>query len=91
MVVDTPHGEFEVKDITRKERRDFYKKVKKVFASNDESKLHDLGDEFASLAFGNDKNIDKALGKLSAVEEDQVLVAIIGSYMGLDLGNPIGD
>ena len=29
MVVDTPHGEFEVKDITRKERRKYYKKVKK--------------------------------------------------------------
>ena len=33
MVVDTPHGEFEVKDITRKERRKYYKKVKKVFTS----------------------------------------------------------
>ena len=31
MIVDTPHGEFEVKDITRKERRVFYKKVKEVF------------------------------------------------------------
>ena len=46
MIVDTPHGEFEVRDITRKERRDFYKKVKEVFSSNDENRLHDLCDEF---------------------------------------------
>tara|TARA_R110002020_G_scaffold234826_2_gene446940 strand:- start:2943 stop:3218 length:276 start_codon:yes stop_codon:yes gene_type:complete len=91
MVVDTKYGEFEVKDITRKERRELYKKVKEVYSSNDESKLHELGDEFALLAFGNDENADKALGKLSAVEEDQVLVTIISFYMGIDLGNPTGD
>ena len=91
MVVDTKYGEFEVKDITRKERRELYKKVKEVYSSNDESKLHELGDEFALLAFGNDENADKALGKLSAVEEDQVLVTIISFYMGIDLGNTTGD
>tara|TARA_R110002012_G_scaffold53962_2_gene138382 strand:+ start:2351 stop:2626 length:276 start_codon:yes stop_codon:yes gene_type:complete len=91
MVVDTKYGEFEVKDITRKERRELYKKVKEVYSSNDENKLHELGDEFALLAFGNDENADKALGKLSAVEEDQVLVTIISFYMGIDLGNPTGD
>ena len=91
MIVDTKYGEFEVKDITRKERRKFYKRVKEVFSSNDENKLHDLGDEFTLLAFGDDKNADKALKSLSAVEEDQVLVAIISSYMGLDLGNLTGD
>ena len=91
MVVDTKYGELELKDITRKERRELYKKVKEVYSSNDESKLHELGDEFALLAFGNDENADKALGKLSAVEEDQVLVTIISFYMGIDLGNPTGD
>tara|TARA_A100000172_G_scaffold51529_2_gene32431 strand:- start:193 stop:468 length:276 start_codon:yes stop_codon:yes gene_type:complete len=91
MVVDTKYGEFEVKDITRKERRKFYKRVKEVFSSNDENKLHELGDEFTLLAFGNDENADKALGKLSAVEEDKVLLTIISFYMGLDLGNLTGD
>ena len=28
MIVDTKHGQFECKDITRKERRALYKKVK---------------------------------------------------------------
>tara|TARA_R100001594_G_C4035381_1_gene262101 strand:- start:299 stop:574 length:276 start_codon:yes stop_codon:yes gene_type:complete len=91
MVVDTPYGEFEVKDITRKERRKFYKKVKQVFTSQDLSKLHELGDEFAVLAFGDDKKADEALKDLTAVQEDEVLTSIIGSYMGLDLGNLSGD
>jgi hypothetical protein len=91
MVVDTPYGEFEVKDITRKERRKFYKKVKQVFTSQDLSKLHELGDEFAILAFGDDKKADEALKDLTAVQEDEVLTSIIGSYMGLDLGNLSGD
>ena len=91
MVVDTKYGEFEVKDITRKERRELYKKVKEVYSSNDENQLHELGDEFALIAFGNDENADKSLGKLYAVEEDQVVVTIISFYMGIDLGNPTGD
>tara|TARA_R100001443_G_C3297417_1_gene164411 strand:+ start:195 stop:470 length:276 start_codon:yes stop_codon:yes gene_type:complete len=91
MIVDTKYGEFEVKDITRKERRKFYKRVKEVFTSQDSGKLHELGDEFTLLAFGDDKNADKALENLSAVQEDEVLTAIIGAYMGLDLGNLTGD
>ena len=91
MIVDTPHGEFEVKDITRKERRDFYKKVKEVFSSNDENRLHDLCDEFSLLAFETEEKTDAALKNLSAVEEDQVLISIISCYMGLDLGSPTGD
>ena len=91
MIVDTPHGEFEVKNITRKERRGFYKKVKEVFTSKDLGKLHELGDEFAVLAFGTEEKADKKLEQLTAVQEDQVLTAIIGAYMGLDLGNLTGD
>ena len=91
MIIDTPHGEFEVKDITRKERRKFYKRVKEVFTSQDISKLHELGDEFTLVAFGDDKKADEALGSLTAIQEDEVLTAIIGSYRGLDLGNLTGD
>ena len=91
MVVDTPHGEFEVKDITRKERRKFYKRVKEVFTSEDLSKLHELGDEFTLLAFEDEIKADEALKELTAVQEDEVLTAIIGAYMGLDLGNLTGD
>ena len=91
MIVDTPHGEFDVKNITRKERRKFYKRVKQVFTSKDLSQLHELGDEFASLAFGDDKKIEDAIGHLTALQEDEVLTAIIGAYMGLDLGNLTGD
>lgn len=90
MIVDTPHGEFEVKDITRKERRKFYRKVKKVYTSQELDKLHELGDEFTLLAFGDDKKADEALAGLTALQEDEVLTAIIGAYMGLDLGNPTG-
>ena len=91
MIVDTPHGEFEVRDITRKERRAYYKKVKIVYSSGDFEKLHDLQDEFALVAFGDDENADKALKGLSSVQEDEVLTNIISAYMGLDLGNPTGD
>ena len=96
MVVDTPHGEFEVKDITRKERRKYYKKVKQVLSNNQTEEvnlesLHELGDDFVILAFGNEKNAEKALGSLSVVEEDVVINSIISAYMGTNLGNPSGD
>ncbi len=91
MIVDTQHGQFEVKDITRKERRKYYKKVKEVFTSQDLAQLHILGDEFALLAFENDKNAEESLKGLSAVQEDEVLTQIIGAYMGIDLGNLTGD
>jgi hypothetical protein len=45
MIVDTNHGEFDCCDITRKERRAFYKRVKEVFTSQDLSQLHELGDD----------------------------------------------
>ncbi|QDP53888.1 MAG: hypothetical protein Unbinned202contig1002_17 [Prokaryotic dsDNA virus sp.] len=91
MIVDTPHGEFEVKDITRKERRKYYRKVKTVFAEQDQEKLHDLSDEFALLAFKNDETAEKKLGNLTALQEDEVLTAIIIAYMGLKVGNSTGD
>ena len=91
MIIDTKHGQFECKDITRKERRELYKKVKIVGIDSDISKLHDLADEFALIAFGSEKNIEKSLGRLTPLQEDEVLNAIIGAYMGIDLGNPTGD
>ena len=91
MIVDTKHGQFECKDITRKQRRTLYKKVKEISSGGDISKLLDLADEFAILAFGDEKEADEQLGKLSAVQEDEVLNEIIGSYMGFELGNDIGD
>lgn len=91
MVVETKHGDFSVNNITRKERRKYYKKVKEVFASNDVGKLHDLADEFTLIAFGDDKEAEKKLKGLSATEEDEVLTAIIVSYMGMNMGNDTGD
>ena len=90
MVVDTPHGEFEIQDITRKERRKHYKEVKKTDMSN-LGDMHELCDKFALLAFGDEKTVDEKLKGLSAVEEDEVLSAIIVAYMGLKLGNSTGD
>ena len=37
MIVETKHGDFEVNEITRKQRRDHYKEVKKAF--NDKNDL----------------------------------------------------
>ena len=91
MVVNTKYGEFEVKDITRKERRKHYKRVKEVFADQNVNELHDLADDFTLLAFGTDKKADEELKDLSALEEDEVLTAIIMAYMGLDSGNSTGD
>ena len=91
MIITTKHGEFECKDITRLERRKIYKRVKNVFMDNDIEKLHDLADEFTLFAFGNNKNADKALEGLSAVQEDEVLMEIISQYMGFDLKNASGD
>ncbi len=91
MIVETPHGEFECQDITRRQRRDYYKKVKKVFASQDTSELHELADEFALLAFGDEEKADKELEGLTALQEDEVLTAIIVTYMGMQEGNDTGD
>jgi len=91
MIVDTKYGQFECKDITRKQRRALYKKVKHISSGGDIEKLHDLADEFAILAFGDEKKAEEQLGKLSAVQEDEVLNEIISSYMGFDLGNDTGD
>ncbi len=91
MIVETKHGQFECSDITRKKRRELYKKVKQVSNDGDISKLHDLADEFALLAFGDEKTAESKLGTLSALQEDEVLNEIIGSYMGFDLGKDIGD
>ena len=90
MVVETPHGEFECQDITRRQRRGYYKKVKEVFASQDSSKLHELADEFALLAFGDEEKADKELEGLTALQEDEVLTAIIVNYMGMQEGNDTG-
>ena len=88
MIITTKHGEFEVRDLTRKERRKYYGNVKKVFASGDVLLIHKLADEFALFAF---KNPDEALKGLSAVHEDEVLNEIIIQYMGIDLKNASGD
>tara|TARA_R110000824_G_scaffold176830_10_gene356016 strand:- start:931 stop:1206 length:276 start_codon:yes stop_codon:yes gene_type:complete len=83
MIVDTKYGQFECKDITRKKRRDLYKRVKGIYASEDLELMHDLADEFAILAFGTEKKADEKLGSLTALEEDEVLMNIINSYMGV--------
>ena len=90
IVVETPHGQFECNDISRKERRELYKRVKEVSSENDITQLHDLADEFALIAFGDETKAEKALGKLTALQEDEVLNIIIAAYMGFDLGNPTG-
>ena len=91
MIVDTKYGQFECKDITRKQRRDLYKKVKKIYSTEDMEKMHDLADEFAILAFGDEKKANDILGKLTAIEEDEVLMTIINAYMGIETPLDIGD
>lgn len=96
MIVETPHGEFKVNDITRKQRRDHYGKVKKVFMIEDGEvekidKLHELADEFTLLAFGSEEEAEKKLEGLTVAQEDEVLTTIILAYMGLDMGNLTGD
>ena len=91
MIVDTKYGQFKCKDISRKQRRGLYRKVKSIFASEDIEKMHDLADEFAILAFGDEKKAEKILGKLSALEEDEVLLTIINSYMGFESPLETGD
>jgi hypothetical protein len=83
MIVDTKYGQFECKDITRKQRRDYYRKVKEIYKSEDLEKMHDLADEFAIIAFGTEEKAEKKLGVLTALEEDEVLMSIINSYMGV--------
>jgi len=87
MIVDTKHGQFECKDMTRRQRRVLYRKVKSIFATEDMEKMHDLADEFALIAFENEKKAEKVLSGLSALQEDEVLMTIINSYMGFE--NPL--
>ena len=91
MIVDTKHGQFECSDITRKQKRKLYKKVKEVSSVNNVSELHDLADEFATLAFGEEKKAEEKLAKLTALEEDEVLMTIINSYMGVKSPLKTGD
>lgn len=96
MIVETPHGEFKCQDITRKQRREHYRKVKQVFAMDDKDpkkndELHELCDEFALLAFGDDEKAEESLKGLNVVQEDEVLTAIIVAYMGMAEGNDTGD
>ncbi len=90
MIVDTKHGQYECNDINRKQRRDLYKKVKQIYASEDMEQMHDLADEFAILAFGDEKKANEELGKLTAIEEDEVLMTIINAYMGIETPLDIG-
>jgi len=76
MIITTKHGDFEVRDITRKERRKHYRKVKDVFASGDMLLLHDLVDDFTAFAF---KDPDKSLEGLTALQEDEVLMEVIST------------
>ncbi len=62
MIVETKHGDFEVNEITRKQRRDHYKEVKKAFNDkNDLMEMHDLADKFTLLAFGSEEEAEKKL------------------------------
>ncbi len=90
MIVDTKHGQYECSNINRKQRRDLYKKVKQIYATEDMEKMHDLADEFAILAFGNEEKANEKLGKLTAIEEDEVLMTIINAYMGIETPLDIG-
>ena len=87
MIVTTKHGDFEVKEFSREERRKHFRKIKEVSKSGDLLELHDLGDEFALYAFDDP---DESLKGLTALQEEDVLMAIISQYFGLDL-NLSGD
>ena len=91
MIVETKHGEFECREIGRKERRKLLRTAKKVFVEQDADQIHDLCDEFALIAFKDDKGIEKALKGLTALQEDEVLVKIVCDYMGIDPEKQIGD
>ena len=90
MIVDTKYGQYECSDINRRKRRDLYKKVKQIYATEDMEKMHDLADEFAIIAFGNEEKANEKLGKLTAIEEDEVLMTIINAYMGIESPLDIG-
>ena len=91
MIVDTKYGQFECKDITRVKRRKLYRKVKVIFADQKMDEMHDLADEFAILAFGNEDKAEKVLASLTALQEDEVLMRIINAYMGVESPLETGD
>ena len=84
MIVNTEHGEFECNEISRKERRRLYRRVKEGYANENLADIHDLADEFAIIAFGDEKKAESVLMPLSALEEDEVLMVIINAYMGFE-------
>jgi|TARA_R110000824_G_scaffold353296_2_gene540444 hypothetical protein len=91
MVIMTKHGEFECKDITRKERRELYGKVKVVFQDMKPELVHELADDFALIAFETEEKAGEVLGSLTVLEEDEVLMEIINSYMGFETPSGHGD
>ena len=83
MTIKTPHGSFEVRELTFKDRRELHRLEVKTFKSEeiDIEKYYDVLEWVLVFAF---KNPEKALGKLDDNAIDEVLSIVYQEYKGIN-------
>ena len=83
MTIKTPHGSFEVRELTFKDRRELHRLEVKTFKSEeiDIEKYYDVLEWVMVFAF---KNPEKALGKLDDNAIDEVLSIVYQEYKGIN-------
>jgi hypothetical protein len=83
MKIKTPHGQFTVRDLTFKDRRDLHKLEVKSFKGTeiDIEKYYDVLEWCMNFAF---EDPEKELGKFDDNQIDEILSTIYSEYKGLN-------
>ena len=83
MTIKTPHGQFKVRDLTFKDRRDLHKMEIKSFKGDevDIEKYYDVLEWCMNFAL---EDPEKELGKLDDNAIDEVLSMIYQEYKGIN-------
>lgn len=83
MTVKTPHGDFKVRELSFKDRRELHRLEVKTFKGEelDIEKYYDVLEWVMDFAF---EDPEKSLGKLDDNAIDEILSAIYSEYKGMN-------
>tara|TARA_B100001250_G_C19598452_1_gene699505 strand:- start:467 stop:727 length:261 start_codon:yes stop_codon:yes gene_type:complete len=83
MTVKTPHGDFEIRELSFKDRRELHRLEVKSFKDGelDIEKYYDVLEWVMAFAF---KDPEKSLGKLDDNAIDEILSAVYSEYKGMN-------